>query len=35
MSANNMLYTKDEILEFDATTGEILLSGSYSDFTQV
>ena len=27
--------TRDEILEVDAETGEILVSGSYSDFTKV
>ena len=27
--------TEDEVLEVDATTGEILVTGSYSDFTKV
>lgn len=31
----NTVMTRDEIIEFDSTTGEILVSGSYSDFTKV
>jgi len=34
MSAKEIL-TADEVIEFDDKTGEILVSGSYSDFTKV
>ena len=33
--ATETVMTEEEVLEVDATTGEILVSGSYSDFTKV
>jgi len=33
--SNTTIHTADEVLEVDSNTGEILVTGSYADFTKV